>query len=78
MTKLVFVFANNMYFAFVQWELLYLIFFWNKQWSVRQKSWPSKVSLFLGNRDVWNGGKSALEVQAREIDEMEKRKEGGE
>lgn len=43
-------------------------FFRNGQWSVRQKSWPSKVSLFLENlnvRDVWNGGKPALEVKAR-------------
>jgi len=68
MTKQVVVFANNTYFASVHWELFYLISFWNRQWSLRQKSWPSKVSLFLGNlndRYVWNGGKLALEMQAR-------------
>jgi hypothetical protein len=73
--------ADTTYFSSVDWELYHLVFFGNRQWNVRQKNWPSVVSLFLGNLmvwDVWSGRKPALEMKARAIDEMEKRNEGGE
>jgi len=43
MTKWVIVFAKDMYFASVHWKLFHLILFGNRQCTVRQENWPSKV-----------------------------------